>query len=226
MSAAIRNNIDLVLLATGLFVGLVTPISILSRSVSGGIPTTDLIQIIANRPLIGVPSVLFAIAGFTFVSVSLNGFRGKYATAQERLEATTTTAIVATIICVVAFSLVFACSKVSDLVQYQDIRIFATIIGALVGFQFSASLPSVGDDRTPVVFTGAGGLLGYFAAPAFLFFITLAAVIFFAVPFLGVVFQRFSSQRQAVSAPTQQLLAGKPDVSVHDSQSSSAVVWL
>ncbi len=216
MQHIISKHIDSLMLVTGAIVGIVTPNVVLSRVSPFKFATMDLLEFVSIYPWQGISAIVFAIAGFSLVAVGLRGMRGQFASPGEKLESLTVTLMITFVICVVAYVAVLALSKLYSFVEYQDFRLFATIIGALVGFQLAEQLPSVGENRTPIAFTIGGGLLGYFAAPAFLLFASVAALIFFGAPFLTFLRYKFSSQSSSLLSGNGPAPAADHKKQVHD----------
>ena len=182
-TSSTKMQIDLVLVTCGLVVGFATPISLMSRISNTDLYGLEVVNVLRDRPALSVPAVLFAIAGFTVLSVGLNGLRGKYADIAERFDGIYRTAASTSVVCVAAFCLLLALSHVVAFIEYRDVRVLATIIGALVGLHCSGYVD--GNENTPAAFAFAGGLMGYLAAPALLLFLAVAALLMFGGPLIA-----------------------------------------
>lgn len=183
-TSLVKKDIDLLLIACGCVVGFAAPVAMLSRIGDRERTGLELLSIFSEHPFLSVPAVIFGIAGFTLVSVGLNGLRGKYADVAERFDGIYTTAATTSIVCTGAICILLALSKIVAFVEYKDFRVLATIIGALVGVQLAGYVD--GNDNTPAAFAFAGGLMGYCAAPALLLFLGVAALLLFGGPLLTI----------------------------------------
>ena len=192
-----QKNIDLILILSGLLVGLLTPVTILQRADQGAVSGGNLLRIVFDQPVAGLPAVLFAIAGYTLASVGLNGLRGRYVDGRERQEAIGTTAILCSTVCGGVCIVLYGLSTLSSWIEYRDVRIAATILGALGAYQLVSTFPSIGNDQTLGVFMGAGALLGYCAAPLFILVAIVAGFTFLGVPLLSTVIGRYRLSQQA-----------------------------
>ena len=180
----VKKDIDLLLIACGSVVGFATPVAMMSRIGDRERTGLELLSIFSEHPFLSVPAVIFGIAGFTLVSVGLNGLRGKYADVAERFDGIYTTAATTAIVCTGAICILLALSKIVAFIEYRDFRVLATIIGALVGIQLAGYVD--GNENTPAAFAFAGGLMGYCAAPALLLFLGVAALLLFGGPLLTI----------------------------------------
>jgi hypothetical protein len=190
-----KKQIDSLMLVIGAFVGIVTPYVVLLRANPFEFSSVSLLEFVSFHPWHGISASAFSITGFSLVAVALKGFRGQFASATEKLEALIVTLSVTFAICLAAYVAIVALSKVCSFVEYRDVRIFATVIGALLGFQIAEQLPTVGENRTPTAFTIAGGMLGYFAAPLFLLFASCAIFIFLASPLTALLSHKVRSPK-------------------------------
>lgn len=180
----VKKDIDMLLIACGSVVGFAIPVAMMSRIGDRERTGLKLLNIFSEHPFLSVPAVIFGIAGFTLVSVGLNGLRGKYADVAERFDGIYTTAATTSIVCTGAICILLALSNIVAFIEYRDFRVLATIIGALVGIQLAGYVD--GNENTPAAFAFAGGLMGYCAAPALLLFLGVAALLLFGGPLLTI----------------------------------------
>ena len=183
MTTLAKKELDLMLVVGGMIVGFATPVAIISRIEDSDVSGLEVLDLLSQQPFHSVPSVLFAIAGFTLVSVGLNGLRGKYADAAERFDGIYTTAASTAVVSMGALSVLLALSKVVAFVEYRDVRVLATIVGALIGLHLSGYVE--GNENTPAAFAFAGGLMGYMAAPALLLLLGVAGLLLFGGPLIA-----------------------------------------